>query len=103
MFSIFMVPFCPDFFLTFIATSILFAVESAMINNYYETLAWALFSVPMWWAMMFMVAYFMRRGLTQFFLMQTEAEKTRDSVTQILKNLPDAVIMFDNDTLEYCN
>jgi hypothetical protein len=52
---------------------------------------------------MFMVAYFMRRGLTQFFVMQKEAEKTRDSLTQILANLPDAVIMLEADSLEYCN
>jgi hypothetical protein len=98
-----MVPFCPDFFLTFTATSILFAVESTLINTYYDSMAWALFSVPMWWTLMFMVAYFMRRGLTQFFVMQTEAEKTRDLLTQILGNLPDAVIMLEADSLSYCN
>jgi len=74
-----------------------------MISTYYDDFAWALFSVPMWWTLMFMVAYFMRRSLTEFFIMQTEAEKTRDSLTQILENLPDAVIMLEADTLEYCN
>jgi hypothetical protein len=98
-----LVPFCPDFFLTFTATNFLFAVESTMINIYYDNWAWAPFSVSMWWTLMFMVAYFMRRGLTEFFVMQTEAEKTRDSLTQILENLPDAVIMLEADSLEYCN
>ena len=98
-----MVPFCPDFFLTFTATSLFFAVESTMINAYYDNIAWAFFSVPMWWTLMFMVAYLIRRGLTQFFVMQKEAEKTRDSLTQILANLPDAVIMLEADSLEYCN
>ena len=37
--------------------------------------------------------------------MQMEAEKTRDSLTQILDNLPDAVIMLESteEQLEYCN
>jgi PAS domain-containing protein len=41
--------------------------------------------------------------LTKFFLMNTEAEKTRDALTLILDNLPDAVIMLDAGKLSYCN
>ena len=43
--------------------------------------------------MMFGVAYFVRRVLTQFFMMNMEAEKTRDALIQVLDNLPDAVLM----------
>ena len=35
--------------------------------------------------------------------MQMEAEKTRDSLTQILDNLPDAVIMTVDKRLQYVN
>jgi nitrogen-specific signal transduction histidine kinase len=52
---------------------------------------------------MFFVAYFIRLVLTQFFVMQTGAEKTRDALTQVLDNLPDAVLMLDSEKLEYCN
>ena len=74
-----------------------------MINTYYDSVAWSLFSIPMWWLLMFMVAYFMRRVLTQFFVMQNEAEQTRDSLTLVLENLPDAVLMLEADHLSYCN
>jgi len=49
--------------------------------------------------LMFLTSYSIRRVITQFFVMQMEAEKTRDSVTQILDNLPDAVIMLESDGL----
>jgi nitrogen-specific signal transduction histidine kinase len=52
---------------------------------------------------MFLLSYSIRRVMTQFFMMQMEAEKTRDSVTQILDNLPDAVIMLESNKLQYCN
>jgi len=32
-----------------------------------------------------------------------EAEKTRDSLTQILDNMPDAVLMLESQQLQYCN
>jgi len=32
-----------------------------------------------------------------------EAEKTRDALTQVLDNLPDAVLMLDSGKLVYCN
>ena len=35
--------------------------------------------------------------------MQKEAEKTRNAMTQILDNLPDAVLMFESENLSYCN
>ena len=36
-------------------------------------------------------------------MMQNEAEKTRDALTQVLDNLPDGVLMFENRQLSYCN
>ena len=42
--------------------------------------------------------------LTQFFVTQKEAEKTQNAMTQILDNLPDAVLTFESDNnLSYCN
>ena len=35
--------------------------------------------------------------------MQKEAEKTQNAMTQILDNLPDAVLMFESEDLSYCN
>jgi hypothetical protein len=52
---------------------------------------------------MFLATYSLRRVLTTFFVMKTGAEKTRDAVTQILDNLPDAVLMFEAGELSYCN
>jgi hypothetical protein len=52
---------------------------------------------------MFLATYSLRRVLTKFFVTQAGAEKTRDAVTQILDNLPDAVLMFESDSLSYCN
>ena len=45
--------------------------------------------------MMFLGTYSIRRVLTKFFVTQTGAEKTRDALTQILDNMPDAVLMFE--------
>ena len=45
----------------------------------------------------------MRRVLTEFFVTQTQAEKTRDALTQILDNMPDGVLMLQENNLVYCN
>jgi len=63
----------------------------------------SLIQVPVGAMMTFLLSYSIRRVMTQFFVMQMEAEKTRDSVTQILDNLPDAVIMLESHKLQYCN
>ena len=55
--------------------------------------------VPLFTMLMFLTSYSIRRAFIQFFVMQMEAEKTLDSVTQILDNLPDAVIMLESDGL----
>ena len=52
---------------------------------------------------MFLVTYSLRSLLTEFFVVKTGAEKTRDALTQTLDNLPDAVLMFEQDDLTYCN
>ena len=58
---------------------------------------------PVWWVLMFISTYSTRRVLTQFFVTQTDAEKTRDVLTAILDNLPDAVLISDEGKLSYCN
>ena len=45
----------------------------------------------------------MRRILTQFFVMQMEAEKSTKSLTQLIDNLPDAVLMLEKNRIIYCN
>lgn len=50
-----------------------------------------------------MMTYFVRFVLTSFFVRQKEAEKTRDSLTKILANLPDAVLTFESGKLTYIN
>ena len=101
--SIFLTPFCDKFFITFASSSIYFAVELSLIYTYYESEWSALVRVTLWWSILFLQTYFTRRILTQIFVMQCEAEKTRDALTQILDNLPDAVLMLESDKLCYCN
>ena len=99
-----MTPFCDKFFLTYCTSSIIFAVELVLIGHYYDSNdARSLIYIPMWWVLMFLSTYFTRNTLTQFFVMQMEAEKTRDALTQILDNLPDAVLMLESGHLSYCN
>jgi len=52
---------------------------------------------------MFLATYSVRSMLTEFFVTQKGAEKTRDALTQTLDNLPDAVLMFEMENLSYCN
>jgi hypothetical protein len=52
---------------------------------------------------MFLATYSLRSVLTEFFVISTSAEKTRDALTQTLDNLPDAVLIFEEDNLSYCN
>ena len=61
------------------------------------------FELPMWWMIIFCVVYFIRAVLIHFFVNQVEAEKTRDALTQILNNLPNAVLMLESNQLSYCN
>jgi Na+-transporting methylmalonyl-CoA/oxaloacetate decarboxylase gamma subunit len=41
--------------------------------------------------------YNMRRILTEFFVIEIEAEQNRDSLEEILDNLPDAVLMLESN------
>ena len=59
--------------------------------------------VPLAWMIMFLQTYFIRYVFTWFFVMQSEAEKTNNALTQILDNLPDAVLMMEAEGLTYCN
>ena len=56
-----------------------------------------------WFSYMFVQAYFIRRVLIKFFLMQVEAEKNKDALTQLLDDLPDAVLVLEKHCLTYCN
>lgn len=103
MMNIFLTPLLSNYFLVFISLSLLFGIETTLINIVYDEKWWSFFVVIQWVTLMFLSSYSFRRVLTQFFLLQTEAEKTRDSLTQILNNLPDAVIMIEGDQLQYCN
>jgi hypothetical protein len=59
--------------------------------------------IPMWWAIVLYSVYFTKNVLIHFFVKNVEAEKTRDSLTQILDNMPDAVLILEKGTLSYCN
>ena len=59
-----------------------------------------------------MFSYFIRYLIIKFYLMQTAAEKTRDSLIKIFDSMPDGVIILEeqatplgmpNFTLHYCN
>lgn len=102
--SIFLTPFCDKFFLTFVTSSIYFMIEFTLTNYLSGTgILDPLFWTIMWWMLMFSASYFLRRVLTIMFLKQTEAKKTKETVTAILANLPDAVLMLDEHKLSYCN
>ena len=90
-----------NFFFLFTVISLIFAVESGFINIFHPySYNWSmLISVPSMTVLMFFSSYSIRRTVTKMFFMQTEAEKTRDSLTQILDNLPDAVIMLESNDL----
>lgn len=77
-----------------------------VITRYYSTDVKFLlpFQLPMYIIMMVLVAYFVRKVLTQFFVLEMDAQKTTDSLSQILDNLPDAVLMLEpSNSLSYCN
>ena len=94
--NILLTPFMDNLFMVFTAISLIFAVEMAFINI---SLYWWFLEVPFWMVLMFLSSYSIRRLITQLFCMQKEAEATRDSLRQILDNLPDAVIMLESEQL----
>ena len=99
--SVFITPFSDQFFSTFIISSVYFAIESSLINRYFyassEYYSMTTTMVMNWCFSMLLQTYYLRRVLTQFFVLQTEAEKTSKTLTEILDNLPDAVLMFENE------
>ena len=54
-------------------------------------------TLPVYWMIILISTYFIKRVLIICFMMQIEAEKTGDALTQVLDNLPDGVLMFEND------
>jgi hypothetical protein len=102
--SIFLTPFADNYFVAFVLSSGFFAIEFTLMNEIHgDESQFSLVTVPMWLFLMFHSTYYLRHTLTKFFLMQTEAEKTRDALIQILDNLPDAVLMLESSQLSYCN
>ena len=102
--QIFIVTFCDKFFITFTLSSIYFMLELISISEFTdEKSSLTIIQAPAWWVLMFISTYSTRRVLTQFFVTQTDAEKTRDVLTAILDNLPDAVLISDEGKLSYCN
>ena len=64
------------------SSSIYYAVELYMTQKYFQPESNLIkVIIPMWWTAMLLVTYFMRRVLTEFFVMQSKAEKTRDALT----------------------
>jgi len=103
--SIWVTPFCDYWLVDFIVST--FGFTTTFIHCIYYGMegegALAILEIPMWWSVIFFAIYFTRHVLTEFFLMHVEAENTRDTLTQILDNLPDAVLMLESDQLSYCN
>ena len=80
--SMFLTPFCSRYFTTFISSSVYFAIEMVLLNKYYDSSdTTSLIFIPMWWTLMFIQTYFIRHLMTECFVMEMEAEKTRDSIT----------------------
>ena len=106
--SIFFTPFSDYYFTTFILTSLFFTVELLGVNQYIDE-AKAHTGIPIfliivtWSILMFLATYSLRSVLTEFFVTKKGAEKTRDALTQTLDNLPDAVLMYEENDLTYCN
>ena len=100
--SIFLTPFCDRFFSFYLFNSACFAMDMLLITNKDDSVSYTLL-IPVYWILMFLSTYFIRRVLTQFFVMQSQAAKTRDALTHVLDNLPDGVLMFEKSQLIYCN
>ena len=79
--SIFLTPFLDNFFGVFGLTSLCFTMETVLINILLGKPLWSVVTVPQWMMLMFLSSYSFRRVITEFFVMTTEAENTRDSLT----------------------
>jgi hypothetical protein len=79
--GIFLAPFMDHFFSSFIGVSFIFAIELTLVNFFNDGLTYSLIQVPQWMMLVFLSSYSIRRVATEFFAMQMEAEKTRDSLT----------------------
>jgi len=83
--SIFFTPFSNKYFLTYGVTSLSFAIQYAFINKYYFSGAEYYIKTSLydlgWMMVMFLLTYSTRRVLMQFFVSQTEAEKTSRTLT----------------------
>jgi hypothetical protein len=102
--NIFLTPFCDKFFTTFFVSTAYFVIEATLINRCIGVgITESSVHIVMWCMLMLFSTYFMRRVLTMMFIKQMEAEKTGKTLTKILDNLPDAVLMLNDNQLCYCN
>ena len=96
--GMFIIPFQDNYFFALITFSVYYAVEILMLKRYDSNdSAGQLQEIPVWMTLILVQTYFVRYTLTKFFVLQKDAEKTRDSLIQILDNLPDAVLMLEAD------
>jgi len=98
IFTIFVTPFSDLWMADFVVSSVGFTTNFIHIRRFFNESEGALvpFEIMMWWFFIFGAVYFLRKVLTQFFLMHVEAEKTSNALTQILDNLPEAVLMLES-------
>jgi len=98
-------PFNNNWIADFLVASIGFTTNMLHISRHVMKGEDALLicEIPMWWAVVLFGVYFSKNVLILFFVKNLEAEKTRDSLTQILDNMPDAVLILEEGTLSYCN
>ena len=98
---LFLIPFCDHFISTYALSSACYAAEYAVISKYiYNSSDYYISSLITWTLLclfMLIQTYFIRHVLIKFFVLQTEAEMTSETLTQILDNLPDAVMMFETE------
>jgi hypothetical protein len=91
-------PFSDLWMVDFVVSSVGFTTNLIHIRRFFNESDGAMvpFEIMMWWFFIFGAVYSLRKVLTQFFLMHVEAEKTSNALTQILDNLPEAVLMLES-------
>ena len=92
-----MTPFNKDWIADFLVSSIGFTSNMLHVSHHVmkgeDSLLF--FEIPMWYAVVGFGVYFTKNILIHFYVKNVEAEKTRDSLTQILDNMPDAVLILE--------
>jgi len=86
----------------FLVLTATFTAEMSITNIFHHDFNYYV-QIPIYWMLMLLATYFIKRVLIEFFLLQSKAENTRDALTKVLDNLPDGVLMLEDDQLSYCN